>query len=585
MMQELTAWLEAQGITYLPIDAEVVDIPDFGKLFLSDLSGVESIFRGEGENLVFNLMENPDVLMEEGIYHVAFPFGSNWYYYDLREEFRFNILKYIGRPRPLQHRVPFVHLGIHTPYELLNGSGALETWCRKAAWLGHMALGICDRNTMAATLNFQKACACAGLKHIFGYTLKMKHEETSVDVKIYALDNRGLRNLLKVQRAIMVDAEEPSLPYDRLLSCAEGCVLVFGTRSAYWMVDHPRQVERLRLGFESVYYQVDASEFKADRIDREQLCALRHYFKSCYDKHDDHFSVEPILIPDCYYPDKDEAGVKILLNKIASGAAHEQSDDQYLKTVDELYVQLSQFFDGSWDFDRIFARMCRYTVRIAEEATAAFETGRMFMPEYMMREDELQKYGDRRTMFLRLLDEGLQAKIPPTEHNRYRERLDDEVYIIESTNNVDYFLIQWDMVCEAHRRGIATGIGRGSAGGSLVSYLLGITSIDPLRYGLLFSRFLVPERCGLNWKDELTVLAPDVPLERGGKFVEIHSGESVFRLLPDARLRVLRNGNEMTLYADELICGDEILFDRRDCLWNLKELEAHEQTISTPPAI
>ena len=106
-----------------------------------------------------------------------------------------------------------------------------------------------------------------------------------------------------------------------------------------------------------------------------------------------------------------------------------------------------------------------------------------------------------------------------------------------------------------------------------------------MRYGLLFSRFLVPERCGLNWKDELSVLAPDVPLERGGKFVEILSGESVFRLLPDARLRVLRKGNEMTLYADELICGDEILFDRRDCLWNLKELEAHEQTISTPPAI
>ena len=81
---------------------------------------------------------------------------------------------------------------------------------------------------------------------------------------------------------------------------------------------------------------------------------------------------------------------------------------------------------------------------------------------------------------------GFRQRYPPTEHDRYRERLDDEVYIIESTNNVDYFLIQWDMVCEAHRRGIATGIGRGSAGGSLVSYLLGITSIDPLRYGLLF---------------------------------------------------------------------------------------------------
>ena len=61
---------------------------------------MESIFRGDGDKLVFNLMESPDVLMEEGIFHVAFPFGRNWYYYDLREEFRFNLLKYIGRPKP-----------------------------------------------------------------------------------------------------------------------------------------------------------------------------------------------------------------------------------------------------------------------------------------------------------------------------------------------------------------------------------------------------------------------------------------------------------------------------------------------------
>ena len=100
------------------------------------------------------------------------------------------------------------------------------------------------------------------------------------------------------------------------------------------------------------------------------------------------------------------------------------------------------------------------------------------MPEYRMRPEERERYGDRRTMFLRLLDDGLDRKVPEPERERYRERLDEEVYIIESTDNVDYFLVQWDMVREAHRRGIATGIGRGSAGGSLVSYLLGITSID-----------------------------------------------------------------------------------------------------------
>ena len=82
MIQELFSWLDAQRITYIPVDTEVVDIPGFGRLFTADLSGVESIFRGDGDKLVFNLMESPDVLMEEGIFHVAFPFGRNWYYYD-----------------------------------------------------------------------------------------------------------------------------------------------------------------------------------------------------------------------------------------------------------------------------------------------------------------------------------------------------------------------------------------------------------------------------------------------------------------------------------------------------------------------
>lgn len=250
-----------------------------------------------------------------------------------------------------------------------------------------------------------------------------------------------------------------------------------------------------------------------------------------------------------------------------------------------IYDTLRPLFSGQWDFDSLFRRMCRPTVEIAGRADASFETGRMFMPEYRMRPEERERYGDRRTMFLRLLDDGLDRKVPEPERERYRERLDEEVYIIESTDNVDYFLVQWDMVREAHRRGIATGIGRGSAGGSLVSYLLGITSIDPLKYDLIFSRFLVPERCGLSWKDELTVLAPDITLGKGERYVEMESEGKTYRLCTDARMRVIRNGEERTIYADELMCGDEILFDRRDCLWNLKELETHESDLRTPPSL
>lgn len=585
MIRELFAWLDAQHIDYKPVDTEVVDLPGFGKLFMADLSGVDSIFRGEGDSLTFNLMESPEVLAQEDIFYVAFPFGRNWYYYDLRGEFRFNILKHVGRPKTPIHDIPFVNLGIHTPYELLNASGALETWCRKAKWLGHTAVGICDRNTMAATLNLQKECAKAGLRHIFGYTLTMIFNEETVEIKIYALTQEGLHNLLRVQRAVMVDSGRNVLAYDRLLACGAGCVLVFATRSVYWMTSHPGHLKRLQQGFEAVYYQVDGTEFKADRIDREQLQAIKHYFEKCHDDATGSFLVEPVLIADCYYPDRDDAASKIILNKIASGAAHEQSDDRYFKSVDEHYDTLRPLFSEKWDFDNLFRRMCRNTVEIAKRADAAFETGHMFMPEYRMRPEEREQYGNRRAMFLRLLEEGLRRKVQEADRERYRERLDEEVYVIESTDNVDYFLVQCDMVQEAHRRGIATGIGRGSAGGSLVSYLLDITSIDPLKYDLIFSRFLVPERCGLNWKEELTVLAADVTLGVGERYVEMEAEGNTYRLCTDARLQVIRDGKELTVYADELIRGDEILFDRRDLLWNLKDFEHHESELRTSPSL
>lgn len=582
MMQELIQWLNAQNIDYTTIDNEVVEIPNFGKMFLADLSGVESIFKSKDGDVRFNLMENPQELQDEGIFYVAFPFGNNWYYYDLCEEFRFNILKHIGSPKPSKHNNPFVNLGVHTPFELLNASGSIDGLCRKVKWLGHTAVGICDRNTMAATLNLQKECAKAGLKPVFGYTLTMLHNETKVEIKIYALSNKGLHNLLNIQREVMVNSEGSVIEYSRLFLYAEGCAIVFATRSAYWITENPRHIERVKERFDAVYYQVDGNEYKADRIDREKLAALKHYFENCYDAVNDSFSVEPILIADSYYIDRDDAKSKIVLNKIATGAAHEQSEEQYFKSVDEHYNTLQSLFSEKWDFDRLFERMCRHTVDIAERAEAAFETGKMFMPEYMMRPEEQERYGDRRTMFLRLLDEGLAEKIPENKHQIYRERLDEEVYIIESTDNVDYFLVQWDMVREAKRRGIATGIGRGSAGGSLVSYLLGITSIDPIKYDLIFSRFLVPERCGLSWKDKLTVLAPDIPIQRGMEYIEVEIDKTIYMLHPEAKLRIVRDGKEMTITADKLSCGDDILLDRRDCLWNLKEI-ANEQLRTSEP--
>ena len=226
-MNELHEWLEAHRIAYRPIDREVVEIEGFGKLFLADLSGVKSIFRVRGAEVEFNLMERPEVLLSEGIEYVAFPFGDNWYYYSLREGFRWNILKHVGRRVPCKRKTPFVNLGVHTPYELLNASGDVSQWVRKAVWMGHSALGICDRNTMGATLALQKACDKAGIRPIIGYTCTLSHEGEKVEVKIYCQRQRGLRNLLRIQKAVMVDAADATVPLPELLRRGEGNVLVF----------------------------------------------------------------------------------------------------------------------------------------------------------------------------------------------------------------------------------------------------------------------------------------------------------------------------------------------------------------------
>lgn len=566
-MNELHEWLETHRIAYRPVDREVVEIEGFGKVFLADLSGVESIFRLKGAEVEFNLMERPEVLLAEDIEYVAFPFGDNWYYYSLREGFALNILKYVGKRIPCRRRTPFVHLGVHTPYELLNASGDVSLWVRKAVWMGHTALGICDRNTMGATLALQKACDKAGIVPVFGYTCTFSHEGEKVEVKIYCQSQRGLRNLLRIQKAVMVDAEDATVPLPELLRRGEGNVLVFGKLSSFWIERHRYVVKALMETFDQVFYQVDLSEYKAERLDAEVLKATSHFFNTFYDKAADRFLVEPVLIPDCHYPDRDDARTKIVLNKIATGAAHGQSDDQYMKDVDELYEQFRTLFDGErWDIDALFERACRHTVEIAEGAEARYQTERNYMPRYDMTTEERERYGDRHAMFRQLLEEGFRRLVPPDRADEYRKRLEKEVYILESTDNIDYLLIQYDTVSWARRNGILVGCGRGSAGGSLVLYLLGITLIDPIQYNLLFERFLLPERAGL-YADRVTRLTDEVLSDHAVR-IRFDNGTTL-RLDRDAELAIIRGGQRLTVYADRLRAEDEVLFDNRDLLFHL----------------
>lgn len=568
-MNELIKWLENNKIQYNVIDGEVIELPGLGKMYFEDTDKLKSIFRtNKDDELIFNSMEDPDVLIAEGINYIVFKFGDNWYYYDLRKEFKLNILKYVGKRVPCKHDVKYVNLGVHTPYELLNGSFMPAYWVNKAKYLGHPGIGICDRNTMAACYNLQKECEAAGLKYVFGYSLSFFDGENTVGGKVYVQTQKGLRNLLRIQKAIMVDSTDRKITLEELLNRSEGNVFVFDKYSSYWIVEHPDIVEDFLNSFDRVFFQVDLSEYKAERIDIKVLEAAKYYFDNVYNKTD----VAPVLLTDAYYLDMDDAKNKIILNKVAEGAAHEQSDQQYFKDCDEQYQLFADTFDeNNWDIDDLFKECCANSMDILNHAEARFENDRNFMPKYDMTEEEQKKYGTTHNMFTQLLEEGLQRLVPKEQHDKYRKQMEYEKYIIESTNNVDYLLVQYDTCNWARRNNILVGCGRGSAAGCLLLYLLGITLIDPMRYNLIFERFLLPERAGL-YPAKTTIIGEDI---KSKEYVEVDlEGGHHLKIDRDAQLMVKRDGKEepVMVYADELQEDDDILFDNKDLIFTINEL-------------
>lgn len=569
-MNELIEWLDRNKIQHNIIDEEVIEIPGMGQLFFEDTEKINSIFRlnPDGE-LIFNSVEEPQVLMNEGINFIVFKFGNNWYYTDLRKDFALNILKYVGVRQEPVHNVEFVNLGVHTPYELLNGSFMPKEWVKKAKYLGHKALGVCDKNTMASLYAFQRDCEAAGINPIFGYSLEITDGVTKFGGKVFVQSQKGLRNLLRIQKAVMVDSEDKTIYIQELLDHAEGNVFVFDKYSTEWIEANIHEwVEDILKAFDKVYFQVDLSEYKTERIDIRVLESTKAYFHNV----EIVSIIEPILLSDCYYLDKDNAKNKIILNKIAEGAAHEQSDDQYFKDVDEHYALFEQLFDANrYDIPALFAQCCENTVKVANGAVARFDNTRNYMPEYDMTDEEKAKYGTTHNMFNQLLEEGLQRLVPAEKQDEYRKQMEYEKYIIESTNNVDYLLVQYDTVNFCRRNGILVGCGRGSAAGSLLLYLLGITLIDPIKYDLIFERFLLPERAGL-YPAQTTIIGEDI---ESTKYIEVElEGNHKLLIDVDAQLIVKRDGEEkpIIVYADELQEDDDILFDNKDALFTINEI-------------
>ena len=567
---ELKEWLDAHNINHR-IGKDVLYVKGWGRALIQDMDGRDHIFKQTKDgDIVFNCMEGYEFLKGDDIFYVVFPFGNRWYYIDIRDEKQqFKILRYVGDSPQSEVEYEYYPLGIHSGYELLNGSGAMSDWADKAKFLGFKGFGTCELNTFAASLDLQNTATSKDLKYCFGYSFVMEIGEEHIDAKVYANTQRGFNNILRIQKAINVDREDGFINYVDVLNLAEGNCLVFGKWSGSWLAEHEDMLQEFIKAFDGwVFYQVDLSEYAADRFDKKTLMNTKDYFDHYYiAPHQYKHNVMPVLIQDVYYLDSDNYKNKIILNKVDIGAAHELSYKQYMKSLDEMYDEFNALFSDKYG-DDVFEDMCNSTVEIMDNADAKYDLTENYAPQYEMTEKERLMYGTVHNMFNELIEEGFRELVPKGQEEIYRQRLEYEKYVIESTNNVHYYLITWDEVNYARSQGQLVGIGRGSAGGCLLSYLLKITSIDPIKWGLLFERFLLPERGGLS-PHQVTQFCDDIA---STSYVELtlENGRT-YKFDSDSQFLIKRNDEEIVVYADELLEGDDIVWDRKDEIFTLDE--------------
>lgn len=572
MIESLKKWLELNNISFNERD-DLVYINGWGKALVQDMKDRPHIFKKnrDGETIFYS-SESLEVLKADEIWYIIFQFGLCWYYIDIREEkLTFHILKYVGKAVEQETKCLFYPLGIHTGYELLNGSGSLATWTEKAKFLGYKGIGICDSNTFAASLDLQKECEKRGMLYCFGYSLTIQIGNEKVGAKVYAKSQAGFRNILRIQKAVNIDRDDKLIDVSDVFKYSAGNVLVFDKWSGEWCSSNKAMVSDFSTTFNGkVYFQVDLSEYRANRIDERLLSSIKSYFDSFYIKNGEYeCGLNPILIQDMYYPDEDDWKSKIILNKIDVGAAHEVSHKQYMKTLDELFDEFDEMFSDKYD-EGVFYDMCKSTCDIVENACCKYDMSENYAPKYDLTESEKLEFGTAHNMFNKLLEKGFEELVPNDKEEVYRKRLEYEKYVIESTDNIDYFLITRDEINWAQEHGILTGIGRGSAGGCLILYLLKITNIDPIKWGLIFERFLLPERGGLS-PAEVTKVCGEMVSSNEFYELELENGKK-YRFDRDAQFLVNRDDDIIAVYADELKDDDDIIFDNKDLIFTLNEL-------------
>ncbi|HSC70882.1 MAG TPA: DNA polymerase III subunit alpha, partial [Candidatus Methylomirabilis sp.] len=394
----------------------------------------------------------------------------------------------------------FVHLHLHTQYSLLDGACQLDRLIAKAKEYRMPALAMTDHGNMFGAIDFYNLAAKEGIKPIVGCELYMapgsRYERTPQDgqyeganhITLLCRDLTGYKNLIKLATAGYLEGfyYKPRIDRELFAQHGQGLIVLSGC-----------------LNSELGHALVDKDEAKAAQIADWYLEVVGkgNYFLEIQD----HGLEDQRTMTRGVLPLAKRLGIPVVatndVHYLNAGdhKAHEVllcvQTGKTMKDADRWRFSSQQFyFKSPQEMQTLFAELpesLRNTVAIAERCNLELTFGKIRLPRYTVPE------GFTLDSYLRkLAEEGLPRRFPSPPAGAV-ERLNRELAVIEKMGFAGYFLVVWDFISYARSRGIPVGPGRGSAAGSLVAYCLGITNIDPLRYGLLFERFLNPERISM----------------------------------------------------------------------------------------
>ena len=393
----------------------------------------------------------------------------------------------------------FTHLHVHTEYSLLDGFSRVKTLVKRAKEKGMTAVAITDHGCMFGAIDFYKAAKAEGIKPIIGcevYTAprKLTDKDPNYDkhqghLVLLAKDMTGYKNLIKIVSKSYVDGfyYKPRTDMDELKKHSQGLIAL----SACLAGDVPRAImngnydkaRKLAMEYREIFgngnYYLEIQDHglpEQKQVNTEVVRLSRE------------LNIPLVATNDVHYVDKDDAKIQDILMCLQMQKTIDDenrmkfpSDEFYLKSreeMEQLFPELEEALDN--------------TNEIAERCNVEFEFHKYHLPRY----DVPEGYTTN-GYFRELCQKGLVERYGEDCPEEYKERLEYELNTIENMGYVEYFLIVWDFINFAKQNNIMVGPGRGSAAGSIVAYTLKITDIDPMKYSLLFERFLNPERVSM----------------------------------------------------------------------------------------